>query len=227
MTAAGRRALAGVPTLRRVVMTARFGDPGRTTPLTRWGRERGTPVDRWYLERWLHEHARHVHGRALEVKADHYASRLGAAEVEVVDIDRHNPAATIIGDLCDPATLPPGRYDAAVVTQTLQLLHDPASGLRGLLASLRPGGTLLLTVPCLSRVIGPSDLWRWTPAGLQHLIDAVLPDGATAEVVGLGNGLAGRAFLFGLAAEDLWPGALPVGDPDLPLIACAVVRLSA
>lgn len=227
MRRAARRALAAVPAFKRLVTTARFGHPGRTASLTRWGSGRGTPVDRWYIERWLAEHAADVRGRGLEVKADHYASRLGAAEVEVVDIDADNPLATVVGDLCDPSTLRPGRYDVAVVTQTLQLVHDPASALRGLLTSLRPGGTLLLTVPCLSRLIGPSDLWRWTPAGLQHLLDSVLPDGASAEVVGLGNGLSGRAFLFGLAAEDLAPGALPVDDPDLPLIACAVVRVAA
>lgn len=222
--AAARRVLRRVPGVQRAGPTARFGDLRRTQGLTTRGSGCGTPVDRWYLERWLDVHAPLVRGCALEVRSDHYASRLGATTVEVVDIGAGNPEATIVGDRCDPATLQPRTYAAVVVTQTLQLLPDPVAALRLLLAALRPGGVLLLTVPCLSRICIAGDLWRWTPEGLGVLLDAVLPPGATREVTCLGNGLTARAFLFGLAAQDLDPSVLAANDPDLPLLACAVVR---
>lgn len=225
VVASVRSALRRLPGARRAALTARFGDVGRTASLTEWGEERGTPVDRWYIERFLTTHRADVTGLVLEVKNDHYASRLGAASVEVVDIDPANANATVVGDLCDPATLAPLRYDAAVVTQTLQFVRDPAAAVRHLVESLRPGGVLLLTVPCLSRLCGSSDLWRWTPAGLKQLLAESVPAGAAVDVQGLGNGLAGRAFLFGLAAEDLRATALDEADPDQPLLVGALVRL--
>jgi hypothetical protein len=130
MLRAARDALRRVPGLRRAVLTARFGNLSRTHPMTDWGTGRGTPVDRWYIERYLQSHASAVAGRVLEVKMDAYASWLGASTVEVVDIDPANARAGVVGDLCDAATLEPGRYDAAVVTQTLQFVSDPVAGLR-------------------------------------------------------------------------------------------------
>ena len=212
-----------VPGARGAVTRARFGDLARTEPLGRWGYERGTPVDRWYIGRWLQEQARHVTGHALEVKEDLYSSELGASTVEVLDIDVDNPRATLVGDLCEPGVLPTDGYDVAIVTQTLQFVADPAAAVRHLLGALRPGASLLLTVPCLSRVDGPADRWRWTPAGTHDLLDSCAP-GRPREVRGLGNGLAGRAFLFGLAAEDLPTGALDPADPALPLLVAARVE---
>jgi SAM-dependent methyltransferase len=204
---------------------ARFGDLRRTAPLTEWGEGRGRPVDRWYIERYLRSHAALVHGRVLEVKSDLYASSLGAAAVDVLDIDADNAQATVVGDVCDPGTLPAGSYDAVVFTQTLQLVPDPAAALRNLLTSLRPGGVLLLSVPCLSPRAAAQDLWRWTPQGLGVLLSGVVPHGARVEVRGMGNGLTGRAFLFGLAAEDLPEESLQVDDLALPVVAGALAQL--
>jgi SAM-dependent methyltransferase len=211
--------------LRRVRTRLLFGDLGRTHPVSSWGTRRGKPVDRWYIERYLDSGAHAVHGAALEVKNDMYASRYGAASVEIVDIDPHNPRATIVGDLCAAGTLPAAHFDVAVVTQTLQSVDDPAAAVRSLIASLRPGGCLLVTVPCLSRLIDEADRWRWTPSGLLQLLRSAAPAGADVRVEGLGNGLAGRAFLFGLAAEDLDDDVLSRTDPHYPLIAGGSVCL--
>jgi SAM-dependent methyltransferase len=219
-----RRVLRRVPAARRVALTARFGDVRRTTPLTAWGEGRGTPVDRWYIEQYLERHRPAVGGRVLEVKSDQYSSRLGADAVEVLDIDASNPHATVIGDVCLPTTLEPGRYDAAVVTQTLQFVPAPDAAVRHLFASLRPGGALIITVPCLSRLCGSGDLWRWTPQGFRQLLRGCVPPEAVVDVSGLGNSLAARAFLFGLATEDLPVEALAVQDDDHPLLVGALLR---
>ena len=55
------------------------------------------------------------------------------------------------------------------MTQTLQFLPDPRRALENLVAALKPGGTMLVTVPAISRVADETDRWRWTPHGLQDL----------------------------------------------------------
>jgi hypothetical protein len=215
-----------LPGLQRARLRVLFGSLRRTESLTQWGYQRGLPVDRWYIESFLTERAHLVRGRVLEVKSDGYATRLGASEVDVVDIDASNARATVVGDLCNPATLDVDRYDAAIITQTLQFVPDVEAALRNLLMSLRAGGSLLITVPTLSRLDGPGDRWRWTPHGFeQQLRTALAGRPAGVEVAGLGNGLSARAFLFGLAVDDLPGEALAAHEPSLPLVVAACVRL--
>jgi hypothetical protein len=221
-----RKILRRLPGVKRARLTVLFGDLARTEPLTHWGFQRGLPVDRWYIESFLSERANLVRGQVLEVKADAYATRFGASSVDVVDIDASNERATVVGDLCDPTTLLPARYDAAIITQTLQFVSDVEAALGNLVTSLRAGGSLLITVPALSRLDGQNDRWRWTPAGLrQQLRSAVAERPAEIEVVGLGSGLSARTFLFGLAADDLPDEVLAFHDQDLPLVVAACVRL--
>ncbi|NEM05926.1 methyltransferase domain-containing protein [Geodermatophilus normandii] len=226
-TPAALRKTAPFRVARRLYTRVRFGDLDRFTPLSSWGWKRGTPVDRWYIERFLTGHADLVHGSALEVKSDLYASRLGARSVDVLDIDADNALATVVGDVCDPDVLPQSAYDVAVITQTLQLVDDPVTAVRHLAAALRPGGALLVTVPTMSRLVDDSDRWRWTPRGLEHLLRAAAPPDATVEVAGLGNGLTARAFLFGLSAEEVGEASMRHTDPHYPLVAGGVLRVPA
>jgi SAM-dependent methyltransferase len=181
------------------------------------------PVDRWYIERYLAERAHLVHGHALEFREDLYASRFGADRVDVIDLSPDNPEATVVGDVCDATTLPSERFDVAVVTQTLQFVPRPLDAVRNLLDSLKPDGSLLLTVPTLSRIDDSWDRWRWTPSGLRDLLAETAASGVDVECTGLGNGLAARAFLFGLGAADLDEGVLSQHDADYPMIVGARV----
>jgi hypothetical protein len=196
----------------------RWASLSRTRPLSRWGFERGTPIDRWYIERFLEDHQDCVCGRTLEVLEDLYASRFGAAFVDVVDIDPANPVATIRGDLCRSGTLPGSAFDAIVLTQTLQFLPDPRQALVNLVAALKPGATMLVTVPALSRVSDETDRWRWTPHGLEELTSGL---GCVTSVAGRGNVLTSRGFLMGLGAEELPDSTLRFDDPAFPLIVTA------
>src|SRR5215216_119227 len=56
----------------------RLGSLGRPRPISeQWGYDRGTPVDRWYIERFLQEHRADITGRVLEVKDSGYTDRFG------------------------------------------------------------------------------------------------------------------------------------------------------
>ncbi len=207
----------------------RWGNLRRREPFSRvWGTDRGMPVDRVYIERFLQEHASDVRGRTLEIGGPLYTSRFGGdrvARAEVLDIDPENELATIRGDLADPATLPEGAIDCFVLTQTLQFIPDAEAALANAYRCLAPAGVLLLTVPSLSQLrAGGEDLWRWAPRGAAELVGRALPDEAESILQARGNLLTCLAFLLGLAADELDSAAYEHDDRQYPLVVCARIR---
>ena len=211
--------------LRRLRRRARFGALRRITPLSDdWGYDRGTPVDRWYIERFLERRAADVRGRVLEVKSDDYARRFGRdVTTEVLDIDEDNPRAGLVADLARPEQLPERRFDCFVLTQTLQYVSDLEAAVRSCRQVLVEGGVALVTLPTVSAIAEPHrpDLWRFTPSGCRALFDEVFGED-NVEVEGHGNLLTSIAFLHGIAAEELDPSELGASDPRYPVI--VVVR---
>jgi SAM-dependent methyltransferase len=210
--------------LRRRRGPAWLGSLGSTAPFgDNWGYDRGTPVDRWYIERFLDEHRRDITGRVLEVKDSGYTERFGHALIEraVLDVDASNPRVTHVADLASGGELPGAAFDCFVLTQTLQLIYDVRTALAHAHRILRPGGVLLTTVPVVSRVCAPplTDHWRFTPLAVARLLEEAFGAGA-ATVTGVGNVLTQVAFLEGLAAEDLTAQELAADDERFPLVVC-------
>jgi SAM-dependent methyltransferase len=217
------RSIAALRRRRRPVL---LGSLGRTTPVgEQWGYDRGTPVDRWYIERFLAAHRAVIFGRVLEVKDTAYTERFGHDLVErgVLDVDPGNRAATYVADLAAADDLPAAHFDCFVLTQTLQYVYDVPSAVSHVHRILRPGGVVLATLPVVSRVTDPplTDYWRFTvPSAARLFGDVFGPERVVAE--GRGNVLSQVAFLEGLAAEDLRPRDLAVDDARFPLVACVL-----
>jgi SAM-dependent methyltransferase len=154
---------------------ARWGNLRRFEPFSSyWGFERGTPIDRFYIERFLAERAGDIRGRVLEVGHARYARAFSSPrEVEIVDNDPTNTEATIVADLSKRASLPADRFDCFILTQTLQLVGDLEEALENAWQSLASGGVLLITLPGITRGDPDHtsiDRWRVTPAGLDTLL---------------------------------------------------------
>ena len=207
----------------------RWGSLRRFRPLgTDWGTSRGTPIDRYYIERFIDGNRAGIGGRVLEVKEDLYASRYGDAvtAVDILDVDPTNDRVTILADLGARGALPPNRFDCVIVTQTLQFVGDLDIAVTNLWSSLTPGGTMLLSVPCISRLertLADVERWRFLPNGLAAQLHRLCP-GATVVVEGHGNQLAATAFLSGLATRDLRARELDHDDPLCPLVVTALVQ---
>jgi SAM-dependent methyltransferase len=197
-----------------------LGDLRRLTPIdANWGFERGTPVDRLYVERFIGGHAGDISGRVLEIAAPDYTSRFGSGvtAVDVLMAEEGNPQATIVADLTDAPQIPDGMFDCAIVTQTLQFVYDTRSALATLHRVLAPGGVLLVTVPGLTKISPPEDeaygeWWHYTARSLRRLGAEAFGE-ENVEVASFGNVLAATAFLYGLAASDLEPSELDARDP--------------
>ncbi|HEY0362124.1 MAG TPA: hypothetical protein VGC83_07550, partial [Solirubrobacteraceae bacterium] len=90
------------------------GEPGLPVlpdePVSRtFGFERGKPVDRWYIERFLAEHAGDVRGRVLEVAERTYTQWYGGDDVTTSDVlyaAEGHPEATVVGDLTTGGGIP-------------------------------------------------------------------------------------------------------------------------
>ncbi|MBA8794246.1 glycosyltransferase involved in cell wall biosynthesis/SAM-dependent methyltransferase [Friedmanniella endophytica] len=197
----------------------------RLEPASRqFGYDRGQPIDRWYIERFLGEHAHLVSGDVLEVGDDAYTRAFGADRVRssaVLNIDPTIPGTTVVADLADAPQLASASFDCLIVTQTLHLIWDLEAAARTLHRLLRPGGTLLLTVPGISQVATDrwAETWYWslTPTAARRLFEPVFDDGEV-EVRSWGNVLSSTAFLTGLAVHELSADALDPTDPQYPLV---------
>jgi SAM-dependent methyltransferase len=204
----------------------------RMAPLSRqYGYDRGTPVDRHYIEAFLRRHGSFggygvgaLRGVALEVGGDEYARAFGGAieRLDVLHATADNPQATIVGDLATGAGLSPGVYDCVICTQTLNSIYDVHGAVATLHRILRPGGVALVTVPGIAGAVAPDrylwgDYWRFTSGSLRRLFEAAFP-AAGVEVEGFGNLLTTTAYLHGLAAEELSPGQLDCHDPAYELL---------
>jgi SAM-dependent methyltransferase len=215
--------------LRRLAHPVRWGGLRRFEPVDpNWGFGRGTPVDRWYIDRFVAQHAHDVRGRVLEVMAATYADQHADAStrVEILDIDAANPEATILADLADAGSLPRDAFDCVILTQTLQYVEDTDAALANVWQTLAPGGVLLLSVPTISK--GPPhwatpDRWRLLPAGLLTTLHRTCPS-PECEVMGFGNLVVALAALLGVAAEELRSEELARHDSDFIVITCARVR---
>jgi SAM-dependent methyltransferase len=227
--AAGARGVAIrvlVRTLQR--LRGRPGNPARISPVSRtFGFDRGTPVDRRYIEKFLATNGRYIRGRVLEIEDDTYTRRFGGDRVkrtDVLHVDAGSRLATIVGDLQDPECLTPECFDCIIFTQTLHLLFDVRAGIATLHRSLKPGGTLLMTVPGISQVDssgewGSSWYWSLTEHSVRRLLEEQFE--TDVEVSARGNVFAATAFLYGLAAEELSPGDMELSDPSYPVIIAA------
>jgi SAM-dependent methyltransferase len=188
-----------------------------------WGFDRGTPVDRYYIEHFLREHGGDIRGIVLEVQDRLYTTRFGTGveQSDVLDIDAGNPAATIVADLARADNIAADTFDCFVLTQTLQLVYDVQAAIAHCHRILRPGGVLLATVPAASRVVGnpdePLDYWRFTTSGCRRLFGERFGQ-QNVSVQALGSMAAVVAFLYGMAREEIPRRRLDLHDPRFPLI---------
>jgi SAM-dependent methyltransferase len=209
--------------LERARRPAWLGTIRRTTPLSdHYGRERGTPVDRYYIERFLADEGEAITGRVLEVLNRDYTERFGRAveRSDVLDIDPSNADATVVADLAAADAIPSDAFDCFVLTQTLQYVYDLEAAVAHVHRILRPGGTVLCSVPAVSRVDRStldSEYWRLTAATCSRLFGDAFA-GGDVRVRGRGNVLVAVAFLIGMAAEELSTRELELDDPFFPVV---------
>ncbi|WP_460208282.1 glycosyltransferase [Scytonema sp. NUACC21] len=203
----------------------KFGDLRRVTPLSRvFGFDRGLPIDRYYIEKFLATQADDIRGRVLEIGDNFYTRKFGGERVtksDVLHVVEGNPDATIVGDLTNADLIPSDTFDCLVLTQTLHLIYDVQSALKTIERILKPGGIALITFPGISQICIDEwkDYWCWgfTHLSAQRLFEEVFPKtNLTLQIHG--NVLAATAFLQGIAAQELRKEELDSCDPSYQVL---------
>jgi len=211
-----------------------LGDLRRLTPISRaFGFDRGTPIDRYYIEQFLGENSSDIRGRVLEIGEDTYTRRFGGDRVESVEglnLTDDCPEATIIADLSNAPDVPSDHFDAIILTQTLQYILDLPAAVRTLHRILAPGGVLLMTVPGISRAEAghnahETKYWSFTELSVRALLCLSFDPADLKTAVG-GNVLAAVAFLEGLSVEEVGREPLGYVDPDFPVNIASRARKS-
>ena len=206
----------------------RFGDLRRVTPISEWfGFERGVPIDRYYIERFLAEYTKDIRGRVLEIGDSTYTWQFGGDRVtksDVLHISEGNPLATFVGDLTNAEQIPSKAFDCVIVTQTLHLIYNVRDALGTLCRILKPNGILLITVPGVSQISqdqwGKSWYWSFTSLSIRQLLEEFFPADCV-EVESHGNVLAATAILQGIATSELQRAELDFRDPHYEVLITA------
>jgi SAM-dependent methyltransferase len=197
------------------------------------GRQRGTPVVRWYWSHFLREHRRDIRGHALEVGTTATLAQYGSPDLIRADALDLTPRdeVTVVADLSRADNLASNTYDCFVNQFTMHLIYDVEAALYHSIRMLKPGGVLLVNFPCVDYYF-PRGLdmftgaplflfWWFTPIQVENLLRKT---GLAANDFGLrvyGNLFARIAYQMNLPAEELTRHELEHVDVGHPLLLCA------
>jgi hypothetical protein len=211
------------------------GSPGNTATSTApvskvFGSDRGTPIDRYYIERFLSANQHLIKGKVLEIAESKYSKRFGSnvTSFEVLHFAEGNANATLVADLTDSGTLPENFVNCFICTQTIHMIYDFKAAIAGAFKLLGSGGVMLATVPGITQISRYDmdrwgDYWRFTTLSALMSFEEVFGKG-NVSVSYFGNCLSATSFLRGFALEEMNKTDLDVNDPDYPVIITIVAK---
>jgi SAM-dependent methyltransferase len=191
---------------------------------SQFGYDRGGPIDRFYIEKFLDDSAGDINGRVLEIGDNTYTLRFGKQNVQqsdVLHIDPTSTEATIIGDISDAPHIPSDSFDCIILTQTLHLIYEFRMAVQTCHRILKPGGVLLLTVPGISPIAHDQwrETWYWsfTALAMEKVMNENFNPGYS-EIHSFGNAFVATGFLYGMGIQEVTTAQLMYNDPYYPVI---------
>jgi hypothetical protein len=216
----------------RIFHRVKWYDLRSTKPVSKvFGLDRGTPIDRYYIETFLEKNISFIKGKVLEIAESTYSKKFngGVTAFEVLHVDDSNKKATIIGDLTKKDTLPANEIDCFICTQTLNFIYNFREAIAGIHHLLKPGGgTALITLGGISQISRYDmnrwgDYWRFTTLSAQKIFSDVFGE-ENVKVDFYGNVLSSVSFLEGLAVHELTDEELNFKDEDYQMLITIVAK---
>lgn len=143
--------------------------------------EREECFDRWYINDFVERNKESIKGDVLEFcGGEVYANKYGdrSVKVKMMTSNRHkevNAEADFFADLDDANTLPEEKFDCIIATQVIMYVNDVEQTLINLKSMLKPGGTLILTVPgpLFHHSKNSHHMYSFTEESLKYVVDKI------------------------------------------------------
>lgn len=195
----------------------------------RFGLERGTAIDRFYIEKFLSEHQKCIHGTVMEIADNRYMKMFSENIKEAVLLHVNGWGDGVIqGNLATGEGIIENSVDCIICTQTIQCIYDIHSVVRNIYKLLKPGGTALITAASIAQLSmydykNWGEYWRFTAQSMRKLLSEVFIENQI-EVYAYGNMKAAMGFLYGVCQEEMEPADLEYRDEQFPMIVAASAR---
>ncbi|MBR0092035.1 MAG: methyltransferase domain-containing protein [Lachnospiraceae bacterium] len=193
------------------------------TPISRrYGKEHGTPIDRYYIESFLDENRDKIYGAVGEFAGNNYTRRFGrdVTKSYIFHVDGWGENVIKV-NLATGEGIRENMLDCLICTQVLQFINDVETAIKNMNRLLKAGGYLLLTGHGISKLSlydyrNWGEYWRFTDKALQHLFSDC-SDWENLRIVSYGNVKTASAMLYGLTVEDLDEKDVEINDMQYPV----------
>lgn len=195
----------------------------------RFGAERGKPVDRIYIERFLAENQDKIGGVVMEMADSGYTEMFGKHVEQSLVLHLNGWGKSVIkGNLETGEGIPESCVDCFICTQTIQFIYDIHSVVRNIYRMLKSGGVALVTAHCLGQISlydyhNWGEYWRFTDMSMRRLFAEVFEE-SKITVQSWGNMKTAIAYQYGLCAEDLQKEDFGIQDEQYPVIVTVAAR---
>lgn len=203
-----------------------------TEPISRqFGTERGTPIDRYYIDFFLKGHSEFIKGDVLEIEDNAYTLCFGGNKVihsMVMDVNSQNSNISFNGNLETGEGIKDGIADCFILTQTLMYIFDLKSVAHNINRILKVNGVVLITCSGISQnSIRCMDNYGCYFNFNKDVFVRMFEEETSLQVIetgSYGNVKTVSAHINGLCCEDLVTEDFMPNDKYYPLIVYAVVR---
>lgn len=194
----------------------------------KFGLERGSAIDRYYIEKFLEENKKYITGNCIEIAENTYTLQFGQeTKSYILHVEGWGQNA-IKGNLETGEGIQTDFFDCAILTQTLMFTYSIENVAKNIYKMLKQGGTALVTVSGISP-ISKYDEENW---GSYYSFHKDAMKKLFAPVFGLenvqvesyGNVKTAICLLYGLCFEDLKEEDFRYNDDSYPVIITVVLR---
>lgn len=188
----------------------------------RYGREHGTPIDRFYIERFLDEHREYICGDVAEFADDTYTKRYGTGinNNYILHVNGWGKNS-ITANLVTGEGIIDEMLDCLICTQTIQFIYEIKRAICNILRLLKPGGCALITAHGIAQISlydyrNWGEYWRFTEQTFIRIAEEQKIK--ECEIHSHGNVKIATALLYGLSVEDLDIETFEYDDEQYPVV---------